>query len=162
MTREVTTRGSRLTSTQWSRAGCGLDHRDERKTHETSSYRCVRSRSERPHRVRAPRPEGGQAEACVREPARPRACAVQADTRAARAANKTGDPPLITGHVSTGSRHSAGQDCERRGVSLENSHTAVGAGDDRIRERVNWELVVVLLGCLAFWGGVVFCLVVVP
>jgi hypothetical protein len=34
----------------------------------------------------------------------------------------------------------------------------VGA-DDRIRERVNWELVVVLLGCLAFWGAIVFGLV---
>ena len=34
----------------------------------------------------------------------------------------------------------------------------VGA-DDRIREPVNWELVVVLLGCLAFWGIVVFGLV---
>jgi hypothetical protein len=39
------------------------------------------------------------------------------------------------------------------------SPTAVGAADDRNRERVNWELVVVLLGCLAFWGAVVFGLV---
>lgn len=36
----------------------------------------------------------------------------------------------------------------------------VGA-DDRSREPVNWELVVVLLGCLAFWGALVLGLVVV-
>ena len=42
MTQEVTTAGSRRTSTHRSRAGCGLDLGDERKTHETSSYRCVR------------------------------------------------------------------------------------------------------------------------
>ena len=34
----------------------------------------------------------------------------------------------------------------------------VGA-DDRVREPVNWGLVVALLGCLAFWGTVVFALV---
>jgi hypothetical protein len=41
------------------------------------------------------------------------------------------------------------------------SPTAVGAADGRIRERVNWELVVVLLGCLAFWGAVGFVIVAV-
>jgi hypothetical protein len=40
------------------------------------------------------------------------------------------------------------------------SQIAVGAADDRICEPVNWGLVVGLLGCLAFWGAVVFGLVV--
>ena len=34
----------------------------------------------------------------------------------------------------------------------------VGA-DDRVREPVNWGLVVALLGCLAFWGTVVVGLI---
>jgi hypothetical protein len=36
----------------------------------------------------------------------------------------------------------------------------VGAADDRIREPVNWMLVLVLLDCLAFWAVVVLGLVV--
>jgi hypothetical protein len=52
------------------------------------------------------------------------------------------------------------EDLRRRGVSLRISQTTVGAADDRIREPVNWGLVVGLLGCLAFWGAVVFGLVV--
>jgi hypothetical protein len=37
--------------------------------------------------------------------------------------------------------------------------TGFADGDDRIREPVNWSLVIALLGCLAFWGAVVFGLV---
>ena len=40
-----------------------------------------------------PRPAGGQPEGCVREPARPRARAVQADKRAASGAHRAGDVP---------------------------------------------------------------------
>ena len=47
----------------------------------------------------------------------------------ARVARKAGDLPLIVG------------------------------ADDRIREPVNWGLVVALLGCLAFWGTVVVGLI---
>ena len=43
---------------------------------------------------------------------------------------------------------------------MESSLTSVGAADDRIREPVNWGMVVCLVGCLAFWGAIVLGLVV--
>ena len=57
---------------------------------------------------------------------------------------KASEPPLTTGHVSTGEEG-----------AFEHFDTAVGAADDRIREPVNWGLVVGLLGRLAVWRAVV-------
>jgi hypothetical protein len=42
---------------------------------------------------------------------------------------------------------------------MESPYTAARATGDSIREPVNWGLIIALLGCLAFWGAVVFGLV---
>jgi hypothetical protein len=44
---------------------------------------------------------------------------------------------------------------------MEISQNAVGATHDRIRQPLNWPLIVSLLACLLFWGLVVFGIVAV-
>ena len=42
---------------------------------------------------------------------------------------------------------------------MESSLNAAYAANDQIREQLNWGLIFGLLGCVAFWGAVVFGIV---
>ncbi len=100
------------------------EHRDERKTHETSSYRCVRW-----WKMNVP-------------------------TGYVRQGRRVVNPKAVYG-----SQRGHARALYRRINGRPGGTLTVGA-DDRIREPVNWGLVVALLGCLALWGTVVVGLVV--
>ena len=111
------------------RAGCGLDHRDERKAYETSSYRCVRWWK------------------------------MSVTTEYLRAGTRVANPGDVYGRNPKDVYGSQGADARAlyRRINAPPAQT-IGT-DERVREPLNWGLLVALLFCLAFWGTVVFGLV---